>query len=120
MGVGMDLQFTKEQQDIKKAAREFAEKEFPEVGKACDQSEVFPFDTWRKACDLGLIGCFVPEEYGGAGYGVSEQACIAEKFFQGYFGATLKDQAAAMSGEILLRYRLSQNSHPGSAKDLTC
>jgi hypothetical protein len=62
----MDCQPSKGQQDIKKAAREFAEKEFPEVGMACDQSESFPFDFWRKACELGLIGCFVPEEYGGA------------------------------------------------------
>ena len=29
---------------------------------------------------------------------------------------TLKDQPAEMSGGILLRYRLSGNSHPGSAK----
>ena len=32
---------------------------------------------------------------------------------------TLKDQPAAMSGEILLRYRLSVNSHPSSAKNFT-
>jgi hypothetical protein len=29
---------------------------------------------------------------------------------------TPKDQSEAMSGGILLRYRLSGNSHPGSAK----
>jgi hypothetical protein len=32
---------------------------------------------------------------------------------------TLKDQPAVMSGKILLRYRLSGNSHPSSAKNLT-
>jgi alkylation response protein AidB-like acyl-CoA dehydrogenase len=78
----MNFQFTKEQQDIKKAAREFAEKEFPEVGKACDRNEAFPFETLRKACALGLIGFFVPEEYGRAGYGVTEHACIAEEFWR--------------------------------------
>jgi hypothetical protein len=31
---------------------------------------------------------------------------------------TLKDQPAAMTGGILLRYRLSGNSHPGSPKTL--
>jgi hypothetical protein len=39
-----------------------------------------------------------------------------ETFCQGFCGATLKDQPAGMSGGILLRYRLSGNSHPGSAK----
>jgi hypothetical protein len=29
---------------------------------------------------------------------------------------TLKELSAAMGGEILLRYRLSGNTHPGSAK----
>jgi hypothetical protein len=37
-----------------------------------------------------------------------------ETFCQGFCGATLKDQPAAMCGGILLRYRLSGNSHPGS------
>jgi hypothetical protein len=32
---------------------------------------------------------------------------------------TLKDQPAGMSGEILLRYRLSGNGHPSSTKELT-
>jgi hypothetical protein len=31
---------------------------------------------------------------------------------------TFKDQPAAMSGGILLRYRLSGNSHPGSGKEV--
>jgi hypothetical protein len=32
---------------------------------------------------------------------------------------TLKDQPAVMSGEIFLRYPLSRNGHPGSAKNMT-
>jgi len=32
---------------------------------------------------------------------------------------TLKDQSAAMYDGILLRYRLSGNSHPGCSKNLT-
>jgi hypothetical protein len=33
-----------------------------------------------------------------------------------FVAQTLKDQPVAMSGAILLRYRLSGNSHPGLAK----
>jgi hypothetical protein len=36
-----------------------------------------------------------------------------EEFSQGFCCATLKDQPAEISGGILLRYRLSGNSHPG-------
>ena len=77
----MDFEFSKEQQDIRKAAREFAEKEFPEVAREIDIKEEFPFDVWRKACGLGLIGCFIPEEYNGAGLGVTEHCLITEQFW---------------------------------------
>lgn len=78
----MDFQFTKEQRDIRTAARDFAENEFPEVAREIDLKEEFPFDLWRKACKLGFIGCFIPEEYGGAGCGLIEHCCIAEEFFR--------------------------------------
>jgi len=78
----MDFGFTKEQQDIRRAAREFAEKEFSEVGRICDINEEFPFDTWQQACELGLIGSFIPEKYEGAGYGITEHCCIAEEFWR--------------------------------------
>jgi hypothetical protein len=41
------------------------------------------------------------------------------KEFRHERAGTLKDQPAGMPGEILLRYRLSGNSYPGSAKNLT-
>lgn len=78
----MDFQFSKEQQDIKRSAREFAKKEFPEVGTVCDLEESYPFDVWKKACGLGLVGCFIPEEYGGAGYGITENCIITEEFWR--------------------------------------
>ncbi len=97
----MDFDFTKEQQDIRKAAREFAEKEFSEVGRECDINEEFPFDVWKKACELGLIGCFIPEEYGGAGYGVTEHCCIMEKFWRVDPGCGQCMSSATMGAEVI-------------------
>ncbi|PKL57782.1 MAG: acyl-CoA dehydrogenase, partial [Methanomicrobiales archaeon HGW-Methanomicrobiales-5] len=65
----MDFNLTKEQRDIKKAARDFAEGEFPEIAKECDRQEKADLGVIKKACDLGFVGVFIPEEYGGAGYG---------------------------------------------------
>ncbi len=76
----MDFELTDEQRDIKMAAREFAEKTFPEVAEECDIYETFPMDSWRKACELGFIGVFIKEEYGGVGLGFLENALIAEEF----------------------------------------
>ncbi len=51
----MDFKLTPEQEDIRRAAREFAEKEFtPEVIEECDREEKYPMDIVRKARDLAF------------------------------------------------------------------
>jgi alkylation response protein AidB-like acyl-CoA dehydrogenase len=76
----MDFELTDEQKDIQKAAREFAEKMFPEVAEECDLNETFPMELWKKACELGFVGVFIDEAYGGAGLGFLEHALITEEF----------------------------------------
>jgi alkylation response protein AidB-like acyl-CoA dehydrogenase len=77
----MDFTLSKEQQDIIKAAREFALGEFPDRALEFDREEKFDLDIWKKACDLGFMGVFIDEEYGGAGYGFFEHCLITEEFF---------------------------------------
>jgi len=100
----MNYQFSKEQQDIRSAAREFAEKEFAEVAREFDLKEEFPFDIWKKACELGLVGCFIPEEYGGAGYGVTELCCIAEEFFRVDPGCGMSMVSVAVGSEVIILF----------------
>ncbi len=76
----MDFELTDEQKDIQRAAREFAEKMFPEVAEECDLNETFPMELWKKACELGFVGVFIDEAYGGAGLGFLEHALITEEF----------------------------------------
>ena len=60
-----DFILTDDQKAIKEAAREFAEKEFPNYAEEYDREEKFPFELWKKAAQLGFIGMSIPEEYGG-------------------------------------------------------
>jgi len=78
----MYFDLNKEQQDIKKAAREFAEGEFTDIAEDCDLNEEFPKAVWKKACELGFIGGFIEEQYGGSGLGVLENALILEEFWR--------------------------------------
>ncbi len=78
----MDFDLTKEQTDIRNAAREFAEGEFPELAQTCDREERYPMDLVKKAADLGFIGINLPEEYGGGGYGYLEKCLITEEFWR--------------------------------------
>ncbi|MEM3703657.1 MAG: acyl-CoA dehydrogenase family protein [Candidatus Bathyarchaeia archaeon] len=77
----MDFKLTKEQLEIKRAAREFAEKEFtPELALECDQKEEFPMDLYRKAAKLGFTSMRIPQEYDGQGFGVIEECIVVEEF----------------------------------------
>ena len=78
----MDFELTEEQKDIIKAAREFAEGEFPEIAQECDRKEEFPRHLWKKACQLGFVGVYIKEEYGGAGLGFLEHCLITEEFWR--------------------------------------
>ncbi|MCU0601550.1 MAG: acyl-CoA/acyl-ACP dehydrogenase [Desulfobacterales bacterium] len=77
----MDFSLTKEQQDIVKAARKFAAKEFPDRAREFDREEKFDLGLWKKACDLGFVGVFIDKPYGGLGYGFLEHCLINEEFW---------------------------------------
>lgn len=78
----MQFQLTREQKDIQKAAREFAEGEFRDIARECEQKEEVPRALIKKGAELGFVGVFIPEAYGGAGLGFLEQTLIAEEFWR--------------------------------------
>ena len=59
--------------------RDFAEKEIRPKMMEWDESQHFPVDLFRKMGELGMMGVFVPEEYGGAGLGYFEYATIVSE-----------------------------------------
>jgi alkylation response protein AidB-like acyl-CoA dehydrogenase len=63
----MDLSLSPEQEEIRKLAREFSERDVKPRAQAIDQHGQFPRDLVKKAAELGLLGVLVPETYGGAG-----------------------------------------------------
>ncbi|MCW3982095.1 MAG: acyl-CoA dehydrogenase family protein [Candidatus Bathyarchaeota archaeon] len=76
----MNFDLSKEQQEIQRAAREFAEKELtPELALEFDRKEEFPATLYRKAAQLGFTGIRIPTAYGGQGYGVLEECLVVEE-----------------------------------------
>lgn len=68
----MDFNKTENQQMVKEMARDFAEREIlPNVMK-WDESQEFPVPLFKKLGELGLMGIFIPEEYGGSGMNYHE------------------------------------------------
>jgi alkylation response protein AidB-like acyl-CoA dehydrogenase len=100
----MDFNLTKEQRDIKKAARDFAEGEFPNIAKECDREEKADRSIMKKACELGFVGVFIPEEYGGAGYGYLESALVMEEFWRVDPGLGSQIQSVCFGSEMILLF----------------
>lgn len=67
MALNFDL--TEEQNLTRQAVRDFAEKEIAPVADDLDEKEEFSVELTRKMGELGLLGCFVPEKYGGSNMG---------------------------------------------------
>ena len=100
----MNFDLTNEQKDIKKAARDFAVGEFTDVAREYDLNETFPEEIIKKARELGLIGLFIPEEYGGPGFGYLEQAMVLEEFWRIYPGIGQQLCSLSFGTEELLLY----------------
>ena len=76
----MEFKLTPEQQEVKRAVKEFAEKEFtPELALEYDQKEEFPMQLFKKAAQLGFTSMRIPEQYSGQGLGVLEDCLVVEE-----------------------------------------
>ena len=101
----MDFELTHLQKQIQNTAREFALREFSKE-KALDLDETysFPFEIWKKACQSGLVGIHFPKEYGGQGYGVTENILIVEELCRRDSGIGIALSLADFSSEVILRF----------------
>lgn len=100
----MDFELSKEQLDIQRAAREFAEGEFKGVARECDIRETFPPSLLKKAGDLGFIGVFIDDAYGGAGLGFLEHALILEEFWRVDPGLSQELCSVSFGAEVFLLF----------------
>ncbi len=70
----MNFDFSEQQQMIAQMIRDFAEKEIKPHINQWDNDEYFPVETMKKMGEMGLLGIFIPENYGGASFGYFEYA----------------------------------------------
>jgi len=75
----MDFSITSEQKMIAKLAREIAQKYPPEYWREKDEKGEFAEEFWRDITEAGFVGMVFPEEYGGAGMGLTELLIAMEE-----------------------------------------
>jgi len=64
---GLSFDLDDEAQSVREMVRDFAESEIRPIAASLDESHEFPTANVKKMAELGLLGMFVPEQWGGAG-----------------------------------------------------
>lgn len=75
----MDFTFSPEHEALRRLVREFAEKEVAPIAAEIDREGRVPFETVRKAGEIGLLGVCFPQEYGGMGAGETGYCIMMEE-----------------------------------------
>ncbi len=101
----MDFELSETQAMTRKMVRDFVEGEVIPESMTYDESQEFPEHWAKKMGELGLLGIFVPEKYGGSGLDSVSYAIVIEELARGDASASVI--AAVCNGlacEPILRY----------------
>ena len=75
----MDLELTEAQRGARDTARRFARERLERVGVEIDRTHQFPAKAVAELGRLGMLGVFIPEQYGGAGLDNISYALVIEE-----------------------------------------
>ncbi|MFH1242641.1 MAG: acyl-CoA dehydrogenase family protein [Pseudomonadota bacterium] len=100
----MDFELTEELKMLKDMAYKFAQNELAPLSRECDAQEKYTPELRKKAAENGLVGAWVPEEYGGAGAGNLGVAIIMEQLSRVDMGLALNVAVATFGCEAIYLY----------------
>jgi len=100
----VDFELGREQELVRRTAREFAEAEIAPVIARFDEAEEFPAEIVRKLGELGFMGALFPPEYGGAGLDYVSYALVVEELSRvdGSVGITMWAHNSLCANHIYL------------------
>ncbi len=98
----MDFSLNENQQMIADSIRDFGEKHIRPHLMEWDEAQTFPVEIFRKLGEMGLMGVFVPQEYGGAGFGYLEYYTAVSEISRicGSIGLSLAAHNSLCTGHI--------------------
>lgn len=95
---------TEEQHMIKETARRLAQEKIIPRRAELDEKEEFPWDILRDMAKLDLFGIFIPEAYGGLGFGCFENALAVEEIAWGCAGIATTYAASGLAAYPILLF----------------
>ena len=99
----MDFKKTELTQQVAQTAKDFALQYIKPHVMEWDESQEFPVNLFKEMGKLGLMGVFVPEQYGGAGLGYFEYSEIIQEIAKvcGSISLSLAAHNSLCTGHIL-------------------
>ncbi len=99
----MDFKLTELQTMIRDTARDFAEKELKPIAAKIDEESRFPEEIVKNMGELGLMGVYIPEEYGGTGADMVSYCLAVEEISKacGSTGVTVSAHTSLACDPIL-------------------
>jgi alkylation response protein AidB-like acyl-CoA dehydrogenase len=102
--MNMDFELSEELKMLEDMSYKFAQNELAPIAHECDVEEKYTPEIVKKAAENGLVGAWVPEEYGGAGAGFLGLAIITEQLSRVDMGVGLNIIAATFGCEAIYFY----------------
>ena len=98
----MNFDQNENQKMIAQMVRDFAEKEIRPHFMEWDETQEFPVHVFKKLGELGLMGVFIPEEYGGSGFGYHEYITVVSEIAKvcGSIGLSVAAHNSLCTGHI--------------------
>ncbi len=99
----MNFEVSELTQQVAQTARDFARQQIKPHVMTWDESQEFPLPIFKEMGKLGMMGVFVPEEYGGTGLTYFEYKTIIEEIAKvcGSIGLSVAAHNSLCTGHIL-------------------
>src|ERR1700712_2303671 len=100
---GYDFSVSENQQMVGQMAKDFAEKHIKPHVMEWDEAQHFPVELFKKLGELGMMSVFVPEQYGGSGFGYFEYVTVIQEIAKvcGSIGLSVAAHNSLCTGHIL-------------------
>jgi alkylation response protein AidB-like acyl-CoA dehydrogenase len=100
---GLDFSASENQQMVGQMAKDFAEKYIRPHVMEWDEEQHFPRELFNQLGELGMLSVFVPEEYGGSGFGYFEYVTVIQEIARvcGSIGLSVAAHNSLCTGHIL-------------------
>lgn len=108
----MNFAFSEEQEELRRYARRWMGERMPlsRVRELMETVEGFDRSDWAAVAEMGWQSMAIPEEYGGAGFGLLELAVLMEEQGRGLFCGPFLSTVVASANALLIAGSESQKA----------